>query len=175
MYYSWIKYNDTANGPGIRISLFVSGCTNHCKGCFNKETWNFKNGQPFDETIENEILTQMALPRYSGITVLGGEPFELENQPSVLNFLEKLKNNFPKKNIWMFSGFLYDKDLAPGGKRYIENVTNKLLQIADVLVDGKFDEDLYDISLAYRGSSNQRLIDLKKSTYKNVIPYEINK
>lgn len=175
MYYSWIKYNDTANGPGVRISLFVSGCTNRCKGCFNKETWDFKNGKPFTKETEDKILTEMALPRYSGITVLGGEPFELENQPAVLEFLQRFKTEFPNKTIWMFSGFTYDKDLAPFGKRYVAGQTDKLLDLADVLVDGRFDENLKDISLSYRGSSNQRLIDLKKSTYENIILYEVTK
>jgi anaerobic ribonucleoside-triphosphate reductase activating protein len=167
--YSAIKYNDVADGPGIRISLFVSGCTNHCEGCFNKDTWSFDHGEPFTDKIINEILDNLQLVRYTGITILGGEPFELQNQPAVLDFMKKVKARFPEKTIWMYSGFTYDKDLAPGGKRYIDGTTDQILSLADVLVDGKFVLALKNICLKFRGSENQRVIDLKKSTYDNVV------
>ena len=172
MNYSWIKYNDTANGPGMRISLFVSGCRNHCEGCFNKETWDFNHGQPFTDDTLNEILENSALPRYNGLTILGGEPFEPENQPEVLRIIRAYKQRFPNNNIWLFSGYLYDNNLKPGGNRYIEGVTNEILSLADVLCDGKFMQELYDITLLFRGSSNQRIIDLKHSTYENIVFYE---
>lgn len=171
MNYSWIKYNDTANGPGVRISLFVSGCRNHCEGCFNKDTWNFNHGQLYTTDVLDEILKNAALPRYSGLTILGGEPFEPENQPEVLHTVKAFKELYPDKTIWMFSGYLYDKNLAPGGDRYLEGITNEILSRADVLCDGRFVKELYDISLLFRGSSNQRLIDLKKSTRDNIVLY----
>lgn len=167
--YSAIKYNDVADGPGIRISLFVSGCTNHCEGCFNKDTWSFDNGEPFTNKTIDEILDNLQLVRYTGITILGGEPFELQNQPVVLDFMKKVKARFPEKTIWMYSGFTYDKDLAPGGKRYIDGTTDQILSLADVLVDGKFVLALKNICLKFRGSENQRVIDLKKSTYNNIV------
>lgn len=169
MNYSAIKYNDVADGPGIRISLFVSGCTNHCEGCFNKDTWSFDHGEPFTDKTIDEILDNLQLVRYTGITILGGEPFELQNQPTVLDFMKKVKAKFPEKTIWMYSGFTYDKDLAPGGKRYIDGTTDQILSIADVLVDGRFVLALKNICLKFRGSENQRVIDLKKSTYGNVV------
>ena len=168
MNYSSIKYNDIANGPGVRISLFVSGCTNQCEGCFNKVTWDFNSGQPFTAETEDEIIKNIADKRYQGITLLGGEPFEIQNQKGLVTFIKRLKDLYPDKNVWAYTGFLYDKDLGPNGKRYCE-VTEELLSYIDVLVDGKFDKSKYDISLIFRGSYNQRIIDLKKSTYDNIV------
>ena len=169
MYYSAIKYNDIANGPGIRVSLFVSGCTNRCPGCFNKNTWAFDNGFVFTEETENEIIENLSKARYKGITILGGEPFELQNQPSVLHLIQKIRNDLPEKDIWLYTGFTYEKDLAPGGKRYIPDVTNKILELSDVLVDGRFILEQKDISLTFRGSANQRILDLHASTCDNIV------
>lgn len=170
MNYSAIKYNDVANGIGLRVSLFVSGCTNHCPGCFNTETWDFNYGKPFDETTKQEILENLKLPRYRGLTILGGEPFELQNQESVLDMIKSVKNMDVTRDIWLYTGFTYDKDLAPGGKRYIPDITDEILSLSDVLVDGRFVLALKNISLRFRGSSNQRVIDLKQSSYDNIIP-----
>lgn len=172
MNYSTIKYNDIANGPGIRISLFVSGCTNHCDGCFNKETWSFEYGNKFTEDIKNEIIENLGQKRYKGITILGGEPFELQNQPTVLSLIKEVRNKYPNKDIWIYSGFVYEKDLISNGKRYIDGITNEILSNADILVDGKFDKNLYDISLKFRGSSNQRIINLQKSTPENIVMWD---
>jgi anaerobic ribonucleoside-triphosphate reductase activating protein len=171
MHYSGIKYNDISNGPGVRVSLFVSGCTNHCNGCFNTVTWDFNYGNLYTEKIEHEIIENLKLPRYTGITILGGEPFEIENQPTVNALVKHVRQELPDKSVWLYTGFTYDTDLAPGGKRYIPGVTEELLSNTDVLVDGKFDIDLKDISLVFRGSSNQRIIDLKSSSYDNIVPY----
>lgn len=169
MHYANIKLNDIANGPGIRLSLFVSGCTNHCEGCFNKETWDFNFGNEYTEETKDFILENLNEKRYQGLTILGGEPFELQNQPVVLDLIKAVKEKFPEKDIWMYTGFTYDKDLCPGGKRYIKDITSEILKNIDTLVDGKFEKDKYSIMLLFRGSSNQRLIDTKKSTYDNVI------
>lgn len=172
MNYIAIKYNDVANGPGVRISLFVSGCTNHCKDCFNKETWDFNYGNKYDWNTEMDIIDNLLLPRYRGLTILGGEPMEIQNQQCVLSLIEHVKHIMPNKDVWIYTGFQYE-DLQPGGKRYIDVVTNRILSLADVLVDGKFETDLYDISLKFRGSSNQRIIDLKKSTPDNIVLLDI--
>jgi len=153
---------DCANGTGIRLSLFVSGCTNRCKGCFQPQTWDFNYGVPYTQEMENYILEELAHDYYDGITVLGGEPMELENQPQVCELLEKIKERLPEKTVWVYTGFILDKDLVLGGKRYGE-YTEKLLSLIDVLVDGRFELDKKDIRLKFRGSANQRLIDLKKT------------
>lgn len=162
MYYGEIKKFDIANGPGVRVSLFVSGCRRRCKNCFNSATWDFKFGAPFTKDTEKEILDALEPDYISGLTVLGGEPFEVENQRELLPFLEKVRKVFPQKSIWLFTGSTLERDLAPGGVNYCDS-TEPLLALADVLVDGAFIEELHDISLRFRGSSNQRLIDLKKS------------
>ncbi len=162
MYYGEIKKYDIANGPGVRVSLFVSGCRRRCKSCFNSATWDFKYGAPFTADTEEEILAALAPGYISGLTVLGGEPFEKENQRDLLPFLKNVRQRFPEKSIWLFTGSTLERDLAPGGANYCE-ATEPLLVLADVLVDGEFIEELYDISLKFRGSSNQRLIDLAKT------------
>jgi anaerobic ribonucleoside-triphosphate reductase activating protein len=170
--YANIKDFDIANGPGIRISLFVSGCTHHCKGCFNKDAWDFDYGQPFtQETIEQII--QMLKPAYvKGLTLLGGEPFEPQNQGAIVELLRRVKAEYPQKSIWAFSGYLFDKDILSGRLGDWE-ITKEYLSYLDVLVDGPFIEDKKDLMLRFRGSSNQRLIDVPKSlACGNVVEWE---
>lgn len=162
MYYGQIIKADTANGIGIRLSLFVSGCTNKCKGCFNPDTWNFKFGQKYTEEVEQSLMDELKLPYYDGITILGGEPFEIDNQKEVLSLIKRIKKELPNKTIWMYSGFTYDKDLTPGGCRYTLE-TDEILDNIDILVDGPFILSLLDITLKFKGSSNQRIIDMKKT------------
>lgn len=159
MYYGEIKDCDVANGEGVRVSLFVSGCTNHCEHCFQPQTWAFDYGQPFTRETEDRILALLSPSYVSGLTVLGGEPFEPENQRALLPFLRKVRAAYPEKNIWAFSGFTYEELLTEGSYPRCE-ATEELLSLLDVLVDGRFVEALKDISLRFRGSSNQRLIDL---------------
>ena len=162
MNYSAIKKCDVANGPGVRVSLFVSGCTHHCKGCFNAETWDFKFGEEFTKVQEDEIIEYLKPDYIKGFSLLGGEPFEPANQKVLVGLLKRIKETDPKKTVWCYTGYLFDQDLIPGGKVYCE-VTDEMLSMIDVLVDGEFVQDLYDISLKFRGSSNQRIIDVKKS------------
>lgn len=159
MYYGNIKKYDIANGPGVRVSLFVSGCRHHCKGCFNSETWNFNYGELFTQETVQEILKALTPSYISGLTVLGGEPFEPENQPEVAKLLRKVREELPSKNIWCYTGYLYDVDLKPGGRVYTP-VTDEMLSYIDVLVDGEFIEEQKDVSLQFRGSRNQRIIHL---------------
>ena len=165
MNYASIKDCDIANGPGVRVSLFVSGCTHHCKGCFNREAWDFDYGEPFTQETVDRIL-QMLKPGYiKGLTLLGGEPFEPQNQGPIVELLQQIKAVYPDKSIWAFSGYLFDRDIL-SGRLGDWAVTREYLSYLDVLVDGPFVEaqkDLKDISLRFRGSSNQRLIDVQKS------------
>lgn len=162
MNYGEIKNCDIANGIGVRISLFVSGCTNHCKNCFQPQTWDFNFGEPFTSDTEEKIL-KMLEPNYiDGLTVLGGEPMEPSNQQALYPFLLKVKEKMPNKTIWVFSGFTLEEMREEGGYSNCD-VTEKILSIIDVLVDGRFVEELKDITLKFRGSSNQRLIDMKKT------------
>lgn len=155
--YANIKNCDIADGPGVRISLFVSGCRHHCKGCFNAETWDFNFGQPYTEETETELL-QLLEPDYiQGFTLLGGEPFEPENQVVLVHLLKKIRETYPQKNIWCYTGYLYDVDLVEGGKVFTE-VTREMLSYIDVLVDGEFIEAEKDLSLEFRGSRNQRIV-----------------
>jgi anaerobic ribonucleoside-triphosphate reductase activating protein len=162
MYYGNIKKSDIANGVGVRVSLFVSGCTHHCKGCFNEETWNFMYGQEFTKETEEHILELLKPSYVSGLTVLGGEPLEFVNQQALLPFLEEVKKRYPEKTIWCYTGYVYEKDIL---ERMVPKwkITKKILELLDVLVDGPFEEDKKDITLLFRGSSNQRLIDVQKS------------
>ena len=166
MNYAEIKNCDVANGPGVRVSLFVSGCTHRCKGCFNEIAWDFNYGKPFtQETIE--AILEMLRPDYiKGLTLLGGEPFEPENQPEILNLLRQVKGQFPKKSIWAFSGYLFDKDMLSGR---LGELTKEFLSLVDVLVDGPFIEAKKNLSLRFRGSSNQRIIDVPASLLKGKI------
>ena len=159
MNYGNIKECDIADGPGVRVSLFVSGCRHHCKGCFNSETWDFQYGVPFTEETQDKILELLAPSYIEGFSLLGGEPFEPENQPVLAELLEEIKSTYPEKSIWCYSGYLFDKDLAHGGKFYTP-YTDRMLSCIDILVDGEFIQELKDISLQFRGSSNQRILHL---------------
>ena len=162
MNYATIKYYDIANGPGVRTSVFVSGCRHHCPGCFNEVAWDFGYGQPFDKAVRNEIFASCQPDYIAGISLLGGEPFEPENQRELVKLLRRVRDELPEKNIWSFTGFVLDQDLLDGGRKHCE-VTDEMLSLLDVLVDGPFKEEEKDITLAFRGSRNQRLIDMKKS------------
>ncbi|MCI8625919.1 MAG: anaerobic ribonucleoside-triphosphate reductase activating protein [Lachnospiraceae bacterium] len=164
MNYADIKQYDVANGPGIRISLFVSGCTHHCKNCFNEETWDFRYGQPFTEAEEDRIIEYLKPDYIAGLTLLGGEPFEHRNQQGLLPLLRKVKAAFPdgSKSVWAFSGYLFDKEIM--GKMYQEwEETKEFLSYLDVLVDGRFVEELKNVNLRFKGSSNQRIILVQES------------
>ncbi len=161
MYYGAIKKCDIANGPGVRVSLFVSGCRHHCKGCFNSETWDFCFGQPYTKETEKEILELLEPDYIQGFTLLGGEPFEPENQEVLSGLLKRIREKFPEKDIWCYTGYLWDADLQKGGKVYTEN-TDEMLSCVDVLVDGEFIEEEKDLTLRFRGSRNQRIIYLKE-------------
>lgn len=160
MNYAEIKMYDIANGPGVRISLFVSGCRRHCKNCFNQATWDFGYGKPFDDEVQQRILDQLSKGYIKGLTLLGGEPFEVENQYGLLPFIRKVKELYPKKTIWAFSGYTFEELL--NGKGHTE-VTDELLSYLDVLVDGPFVQELYDISLRFHGSRNQRTLNVPES------------
>lgn len=168
MYYGKINTCDIANGEGVRVSLFVSGCRNHCEGCFNQETWNFKYGKPFDGSVQEQIIDALSKSYIDGLTILGGEPFEKENQEDLYPFILKVKELFPQKNIWMYSGYTLDRDMIEGGKVYTK-YTKQILSNIDILVDGKFDIKLYNLALKFRGSSNQRIIDMKETLKQNTI------
>lgn len=159
MHYGEIKNCDIANGIGVRVSLFVSGCTNHCEGCFQPETWDFNYGNDFTEETENRILEMLSPDYICGLTVLGGEPFEPENQRVLVDFLRKVRRKYPEKSIWCFTGFTLEMLETEGTHCYCE-VTEEMLSLIDVLVDGRFDKNKKNISLRFRGSENQRLIDL---------------
>lgn len=162
MNYAQIKNNDIANGPGIRVSLFVSGCTHRCPGCFNEEAWDFNYGRPFTQDTVDEILAMLSPDRIRGLTLLGGEPFEPQNQGPIVELLRQIKSRYPNKSIWAFSGYLFDRDILAGrlGDR---EITMEYLSYLDVLVDGPFVMAKKDLNLRFRGSSNQRLIDVPAS------------
>lgn len=197
MNYGNIKFNDIANGQGVRTSLFVSGCTHHCKNCFNSETWDFNFGKPFTREVEDKILSSLAPEHINGLTLLGGEPMEPANQAALLPFVKRVKAKYPNKTIWCYSGYLFDKELlcedlpyADGkthqtaqphlvekivdGKKTLVSrahspITKELLGYIDILVDGEFVQDLKDITLRFKGSSNQRVIDVQASLKQNAI------
>lgn len=159
MNYAEIKKTDIANGTGVRVSLFVSGCTHYCEGCFNAVAWDFHYGKEFTEQTEEELLQALKPDFIAGLTLLGGEPFEPENQRRLLPFLKKVKAVYPRKNIWCYTGYLLDKELLRESRARCE-VTDEMLSLLDVLVDGEFVLAKKDISLRFRGSSNQRIIDV---------------
>ncbi len=162
MNYAEIKNCDIANGPGVRISLFVSGCTHHCKGCFNEVAWDFDYGKPFTQQTIDQIL-EMLRPGYiRGLTLLGGEPFEPQNQGPIVELLRQIKEKMPEKSIWAFSGYLFDRDIL-SGRLGDWSVTQEYLSYLDVLVDGPFVEARKNLSLRFRGSENQRIIDVPAS------------
>ena len=154
---------DVANGKGMRVSVFVSGCRNHCKGCFQPQTWNFNYGREYTPEIEQFIIDELSKSYYDGITILGGDPMEPENQEPVLQLLRRIKKELPDKNVWAYTGYVYDRDLVPGGKRFVDGVTRELLESIDILIDGRFVEELKNLMLNFRGSSNQRIIKMKET------------
>jgi len=162
MNYSDIKTPDVANGHGIRVSIFVSGCRHHCKGCFNKETWDFNYGKPFTQETIDYILKLMEPTYIKGITFLGGEPMEPVNQEGLLLLAKAVKEKYPEKTIWCYTGFLFDRDILNNMYKN-SDTTKELVNLLDVVVDGKFEESLKDVRLKFKGSSNQRTIDVKKT------------
>ena len=162
MYYGEIKKTDIANGTGVRVSLFVSGCRHHCKGCVNQVTWEFDYGQKYTKETEQEVLDALAPDYIAGVSLLGGEPFEPENQRELVKLLKKVKEQYPKKNVWVYSGYLLDEDLLKESKTRCE-VTDEMLSYIDVLVDGEFVLDKKDLSLKFRGSANQRIINVPET------------
>lgn len=161
MKYGELKKNDIANGEGVRTSLFVSGCTHHCKDCFNPETWNFDFGKEFDDSTKEEIFKSVEPYWIDGLSLLGGEPFEPENQKVLYPFLKEFKEKFPNKNVWCYSGYTFEE--LTGSSRAVIDITKDMLSLIDILVDGEFMTELKDISLKFRGSSNQRVVDVKKT------------
>ena len=168
MNYAEIKNCDIANGPGVRVSLFVSGCTHHCPGCFNQVAWDFDYGKPFTQETIDQILTMLKPGYIKGLTLLGGEPFEPENQPAVVELLRQIKAKYPEKSIWAFSGYLFDRDILAGRLGPWE-ITREYLSYLDVLVDGPFVESRKNLGLRFRGSENQRIIDVPASLAENQI------
>ena len=162
MHYGNIKECDIADGPGVRVSLFVSGCRHHCKGCFNPETWDFAYGKPFSMEAQEAVLQALAPPYITGLTLLGGEPMEPESQRALLPFLEKVREAYPTKDIWCYTGYLFDQELQKDSRARCE-VTDALLSLVDVLVDGEFITEQKDTQLYWRGSRNQRVIDVPAS------------
>ena len=163
MRYGAIKKRDIANGIGVRVTLFVSGCTHHCKNCFQPQTWDFAYGEPFTAETEDELLDALSSSYITGLTLLGGEPFEPENQRALLPFLHRVRAAFPEKDIWAFSGYTLEELLGTVPNRCHCEVTDEMLSLLHVLVDGPFIEEQKDISLRFRGSANQRLIDLPET------------
>lgn len=162
MNYADIKKIDVANGEGVRVSVFVSGCNHHCKGCFNQCAWDFNYGKKFTEKEEQQIIDYMNHDYILGLSLLGGEPLEPKNQEGLLPLVKKVKEKFPNKNIWCYTGFDFEKDVV--GKMAKNNeTTRELLKYIDIIVDGKFEEDKKDLKLQFRGSSNQKIVDVKKS------------
>lgn len=168
MNYATIKNCDIANGPGVRVSLFVSGCTHRCKGCFNEVAWDFNYGQPFTQQTIDSILEMLAPAYIKGLTLLGGEPFEPRNQGPIVELLRQVKEKYPDKSIWAFSGYLFDRDIL-SGRLGDPEITREYLRYLDVLVDGPFIEAQKNLSLRFRGSDNQRLIDVPASLQKGEV------
>jgi len=162
MHYGQIKNCDIANGEGVRVSLFVSGCKNNCPHCFQPQTWDFLYGEPFTKAVEDSMI-EMLRPEYiDGLTLLGGEPFEPQNQAALLPFVKRVRETYPHKSIWAFSGFTLEQLKDPACRANCEQ-TAALLALIDVLVDGRYEEEKKDISLRFRGSANQRIIDMQKT------------
>lgn len=172
MNYADIKKIDVANGEGVRVSVFVSGCNHHCKGCFNQCAWDFNYGKKFTEKEEQQIIDYMNHDYISGLSLLGGEPLEPKNQEGLLPLVKKVKEKFPNKDIWCYTGFDFEKDVV---EKMAKNnkTTRELLKYIDIIVDGKFEEDKKDLKLQFRGSSNQKIVDVKKSLQTGQIVKEI--
>lgn len=164
-----IYYCDTANGVGIRTSLYVSGCTHHCKGCFNEQTWDFNFGKLFTPEIAEEVIKSLARPYIQGITILGGEPWEIVNQKVLRPFIERIRREYPDKTIWTYSGYLFEELLDPDNKRCHSEDTLPMLEMTDILVDGEFIEARKNLKLRFRGSDNQRIIKVKESLEKGEV------
>ena len=162
MNYATIKPVDIANGPGVRVSLFVSGCTHRCKGCFNEEAWDFQFGKPFTEEVQKQLLSSLDHDYIEGLTLLGGEPMEPSNQESLLPFIKAVREHLPGKTIWCFTGYDFEKDIL-GKMMKTSAVTRELIPLFDVMVDGKFVVEKRNLSLKFRGSENQRVLNVKKS------------
>lgn len=171
MNYGEIKYTDIANGIGCRTALFVSGCTHHCNGCFNEVTWDFNYGEPFTKDVEDMIIESLKPAYISGLTILGGEPMEIVNQKAIRPFLERVKKEVPKATIWVYSGYLWEELTDPSNKRCHGEDTDTILEMIDVLVDGEFINEKKNIMLRFRGSENQRVIDVKESLRKGTIVF----
>lgn len=172
MNYADIKKIDVANGEGVRVSVFVSGCNHHCKGCFNQCAWDFNYGKEFTEKEEQQIIDYMNHDYISGLSLLGGEPLEPRNQEGLLPLVKKVKEKFPNKDIWCYTGFDFEKDVVEKMAKNNET-TRELLKYIDIIVDGKFEEDKKDLKLQFRGSSNQKIVDVKKSLQTGKIVKEI--
>lgn len=171
MNYGEIKKTDIANGEGVRVSLFVSGCRRHCKNCFNKVTWDFGYGKPFTEETQNELLEALAPAHIAGLTLLGGDPMEPENQRALLPFVKRVRRELPQKTIWCYTGYTFHEGALEEQEANCE-VTKEFISLLDVLVDGRFIEELKDIRLVFRGSSNQRVIDVQRTLKSgNVVLY----
>ncbi|MCD8089416.1 MAG: anaerobic ribonucleoside-triphosphate reductase activating protein [Clostridiales bacterium] len=168
MYYGAIDFTDAANGDGVRVTIFVSGCTNCCEGCFQPETWSFTYGREYTGETEDRLIAALSKPYISGLTLLGGEPFEPENQKEIVKLLRRLKNELPEKNVWAFTGFLLEDLLREDFEKHCE-ATNEILSLTDVLVDGRFELSKRNISLKFRGSENQRVINLRETLKENKI------
>lgn len=162
MNYATIKYFDIANGPGVRVSLYVSGCRNHCKNCFNPETWDFNYGEPFTREVEDKIIEGLKPDYITGFTLLGGDPFEPENQVVLAPFMERLRAAYPEKSFWCYTGYSFDRDLLSGKIGDLDMVM-RILKCLDVLVDGRFVESLKDLNAKFRGSTNQNIIMVQES------------
>ena len=169
MNYCGLKLFDITNGEGIRTSLFVSGCRNRCPGCFQPETWDFNYGEPFDESTAEKIFSAMENPSVRGLTLLGGEPMEPENQVGLLPFLKKFKERFPDKTVWLYTGYLYEELVGKINSEKRIEITDELLSLVDILVDGRFDKSKYRLGLRFRGSENQRIIDMNKTRASGVV------
>lgn len=163
MNYGQIYYADIANGPGMRTDLFVSGCTHHCKNCFNEMTWDFGYGEPYTKEIEDKIIASLQPSYIAGLTILGGEPMEAANQPAVRGLVERVRREVPHANIWIYSGYTWEELTDPVNKRCHTENTLPILQNIDILVDGRFVEELKNLRLNYRGSSNQRIISVPET------------
>ena len=167
MHYGEIKKTDIANGVGVRVSLFVSGCRHHCEDCFNKMTWAFDYGKEYTQATEDMIIGYLSPDYIKGLTLIGGEPFEKENQAELVKLLKRIRNELPQKDVWCYSGFTYEQ--ITGQSRASGDMANELLSLIDVLVDGRFEKDKKNITLRFRGSENQRIIDVKKTKQQNKI------
>ncbi|MEE1355952.1 MAG: anaerobic ribonucleoside-triphosphate reductase activating protein [Clostridia bacterium] len=163
MNYATIKKNDVANGPGVRVSLFVSGCRHYCRDCFNSEAWDFAYGKEFTDDTVKEILDACDHSYIEGLSILGGEPFEPENQAGLLKLIKAFRERYPEKNVWCYTGFLFDRELLGGSSRASTPIVGELVRSLDFLVDGRFEADKRDLTLRFRGSSNQRIIDIKRT------------